>query len=404
MSPHGLLRLILYLSDLVILSLLLGTISKWFLLQNQAIASSANNSAFQYQMKTFHVLQQMTNKVPPKPFTIITFYPMGRTGNRMFQIASTLGLAAKNKKRACIPANVATHFKCFPGVYNRSESQVNCGGLYHQQTKETPPDLSFNVASFEIQNHTGKEQNIKLKSLLQSWKYFSHINSAVTELFQFSSDYKVIVDNYFHKVQELAIQKLANNISCAFKRKAPPVKASTLMATTSTPFTSKLPSSSKSSSISQAINLGHFKRLLTYICVQVRRTDFVSQYGHLINPVTSDYFRRAMRIFAKTYSHPVFIVVSDDISWCRKHFKDSFQHIHFSEAHTAFEDLAILSNCQHSIITPGSSFGWWGAYLANGHVIYYEDWLTSGRWYNIRFKAEDYFLPRWTKVSREGDS
>ncbi|ELT91392.1 hypothetical protein CAPTEDRAFT_40726, partial [Capitella teleta] len=57
-------------------------------------------------------------------------------------------------------------------------------------------------------------------------------------------------------------------------------------------------------------------------------------------------------------------------------------------------DLAILSMSEHVIITTGS-FGWWGAWLANGTTIYYSDWPRNNSTLSKGFVKEDYFMPHW---------
>ena len=49
---------------------------------------------------------------------------------------------------------------------------------------------------------------------------------------------------------------------------------------------------------------------------------------------------------------------------------------------TAVEHLALLSRCNHSIITLGT-YSWWSGWLAGGDVIYYKRYL--------RPNSKDYF-------------
>tara|TARA_R100000742_G_C4275274_1_gene95632 strand:- start:305 stop:1201 length:897 start_codon:yes stop_codon:yes gene_type:complete len=50
-----------------------------------------------------------------------------------------------------------------------------------------------------------------------------------------------------------------------------------------------------------------------------------------------------------------------DISWCKDNLKDD--HFIFSEGNSPMQDFSLIMSCDHNILSPGSSFGWWAAYL-----------------------------------------
>jgi hypothetical protein len=50
-----------------------------------------------------------------------------------------------------------------------------------------------------------------------------------------------------------------------------------------------------------------------------------------------------------------------DISWCKDNLKDD--HFIFSEGNNPMQDFSLIMSCDHNILSPGSSFGWWAAYL-----------------------------------------
>ena len=54
---------------------------------------------------------------------------------------------------------------------------------------------------------------------------------------------------------------------------------------------------------------------------------------------------------------------SEDIEWCQNRLgKKNFI---FSEGRSTLEDFCLIMQCDHHIISPVSSFGWWAAYLDN---------------------------------------
>lgn len=50
-----------------------------------------------------------------------------------------------------------------------------------------------------------------------------------------------------------------------------------------------------------------------------------------------------------------------DMEWCKNVFQGP-QYL-FSEGSDSFEDFCLIRQCDHNIISPVSSFGWWAAYL-----------------------------------------
>ena len=112
----------------------------------------------------------------------------------------------------------------------------------------------------------------------------------------------------------------------------------------------------------------------TFVGVHNRRTDYKSHMmAYDKEFVGPDYFQAAFRLFRKTLKNPVFVVVSDDMAWARRHItgRDVF---YSHESDTLQEkggqfgtgvDLATLASCNHTIITYGT-FGLWGSLLSKG--------------------------------------
>lgn len=109
------------------------------------------------------------------------------------------------------------------------------------------------------------------------------------------------------------------------------------------------------------------------VSIQVRRGDYLNiQFKHPVCQMS--YYKKAMSNFPPD---TVFLVMSDDIDWCRKHFRGN--NFFFSDAESPVIDLYLQSFCKHNIIS-NSSFGWWGAWLnpdTEKKVIYPTPWFTS---------------------------
>lgn len=157
-----------------------------------------------------------------------------------------------------------------------------------------------------------------------------------------------------------------------------------------------------------------------WVGIHVRRTNYkhhldVTQNGTL---VTFEYFERAMAKLKETLleSYPkldlsllVYVVSSDDVPWIKENFQSLANVETIIYAADAFEDkfefqpkyldMCIMSKCNHSIIDYGT-FGFWGAYLADGHTVLAHN-IGSG----INSEVENIKparLPNWHFIDAHG--
>ncbi|XP_013772668.2 galactoside 2-alpha-L-fucosyltransferase 2-like [Limulus polyphemus] len=135
----------------------------------------------------------------------------------------------------------------------------------------------------------------------------------------------------------------------------------------------------------------------TFIGIHVRRTDMVKvMKRHKSFLPGSEYFNKSMDYFLSRYQNVAFVVASDDRKWCQ----ENLIHPNLviaphppSPAH----DMAVLSKCNHSIITVGT-FGTWAAYLAGGETIYFKAFPPKHP-YLKSYPYEYMYLPEWTGMS-----
>lgn len=262
----------------------------------------------------------------------LTFEPTGRMCNLMFEYAALLGISEKNELTPRIPKWAKNMISC-----SQLTATIDKGKAKKKRQYE-PNYLSFSPESFSV----GNKYN-KLKSNLQSWKYFGHIDDVIRNEFIFKGEFMEFAQEFLKRV-------------------------------------------------------GDNRKGDVYISVHVRRSDFL-KYPNLIRPATADYFNRAINMYRRTFRTAKFIIVSDDIAWCKNNINSTLGDVFFSnENNSACQDLAVLSRCDHSILTAGSTFGYWGAYLARGQTIYFRKWLKHGAWYNLPLKEEEHFLPQWKAI------
>ena len=121
------------------------------------------------------------------------------------------------------------------------------------------------------------------------------------------------------------------------------------------------------------------------VSVHVRRGDYVTlQSASAYHGICSlDYYRAALQYVVDRVADPVFFVFSDDPDWTSENlrFDHTTHYIRHNSADTAFQDLRLMSKCNHHIIA-NSSFSWWGAWLSDdnqGLVIAPDQWFAGGR-------------------------
>lgn len=122
--------------------------------------------------------------------------------------------------------------------------------------------------------------------------------------------------------------------------------------------------------------------------IHVRRGDYLNltrEYEQL----NMDYYQRAMELIgSKKY-----IIVSDDIEWCKKHFVG--EQFEFSQA-DEITDLNIQISCANNIIA-NSSFSWWGAYLNKNPskiVVAPQKWFGPA----LPHDTKDLIPKEWIKI------
>lgn len=79
----------------------------------------------------------------------------------------------------------------------------------------------------------------------------------------------------------------------------------------------------------------------------------------------TDYYLKAMEIIQSKINNPVFVVFTQDIEWARNNFPSKYNIYYVKQKtgeNSAIEDLYLMQNCSHHIIS-NSSFYWWGAWL-----------------------------------------
>ena len=141
----------------------------------------------------------------------------------------------------------------------------------------------------------------------------------------------------------------------------------------------------------------------TLIGVHVRRGDFLNPIEQWAGRVVASrqYIEKALYFFRQRHKNAQFIVCSDDMGWSKENVLGS--DVIYSPFTEEFIDMAIMSMCDHMIITVGT-FGWWGGWLSGGTVVYLQDFPRPGSFLHKdpNFK-EKYYPPHWIGMTNKGD-
>jgi hypothetical protein len=125
--------------------------------------------------------------------------------------------------------------------------------------------------------------------------------------------------------------------------------------------------------------------------INVRRGDYLNvQQYHNIQPI--EYYKNAISRLEKNLKY---YIISDDINWCKENF-NFLDNVVFVEGNRDYQDLYIVSKCEHNIIC-NSTFGWWGAWLndnTNKTVI------CPNKWFGVActHPYDDIFTDGWIKI------
>lgn len=82
------------------------------------------------------------------------------------------------------------------------------------------------------------------------------------------------------------------------------------------------------------------------------------------------------------------------MQWCLKNIKGDNVKYSTIPYNQKGVNLAVISLCDHVIITVGT-FGWWGGWLSGGTVIYYKKFPRPGSELDKKFVPENYYPRKW---------
>jgi tellurite resistance-related uncharacterized protein len=148
------------------------------------------------------------------------------------------------------------------------------------------------------------------------------------------------------------------------------------------------------------LNLGVADQIRSRIAISlhVRRGDYFtdSATNQTHGTLSVEYYKAAADVILRCIPGAAFFVFSDDIPWVKENLnmKSPTIFVEHNTQKTDYEDLRLMSLCQHHIIA-NSSFSWWGAWLnPNKEKMV----IAPKKWYSINVDTKDLIPEGWTLV------
>ena len=264
----------------------------------------------------------------------------GRLGNQMFAYASLLGIANATCMRP-IENAAGTHVSLLTNAFRLSRDVITSNKTLLKRKFHVLKERGSAVFTPEFM--TFHRNDTMLVGYLQSRRYFEHIANRLRWDFTFK-------DHIITPAKSWLSQVLANH--------------------------------SKGD-----------QHTPTLIGIHVRR-GLPAKSGYRTPDVT--YFERAMAYYKNKYTGALFVAVSSKMAWVEKYLIPKRHDIVMTKkSNSAPLDMAILSLCNHTLMSVGT-FGWWSAWLAGGDVVYYQKIAVPGSnaWKAHRF-LQDHFPEHW---------
>ncbi|KAH9513713.1 Galactoside 2-alpha-L-fucosyltransferase 2 [Bulinus truncatus] len=276
------------------------------------------------------VTQPETNQFKTATAFYLTSRLIGRQGNQMFVYATLVGLA-RAQNRVPFVDDARDLMTMFR--ISHVKNYIDTKGWHEVGEIE--------YATFDPRFMTLPPQNVRVSGYLQCWRYFQHAQDEIRREFTFTPP----------------VQKEVDQVLSTYR--------------------------------------GRYNNHVI-VGVHIRRGDFLvppfKDYGYGVP--NASYFTKA---FAKMRSmlpkqNITFLVASEDLVWCQQNLNES--GIRFLPKGSAGSHFAILSSCDHVILS-GGTFGWWIGWLANGITIYFSNFVIDNTPLHKGFTEADYYPPGW---------
>ena len=270
-----------------------------------------------------------------------------RLGNRLFMYALSYAIAKQNKMQLYLDTEFSNIKDMFPHI---SEPSLKISELKHFKkiyALEEHGHATFTMFSIP-------DCDVKLAAYLQSFKYFQNYEDDIRHILNISMKYK-------HEPQML-IQNIREEMTRNYTNHGAYISSKDIVV----------------------------------IGIHFRLGDVLTEYG--VRPPFK-YFYNAVDFYKRKYRHVHFILTTDNKKLLKsaKYFPTDIAHVTMSPFLSYQNDFALMTLCDHMIITIGT-FSWWAGYLANGDVVYYDQMSSEGFKPRNGFREDDFYPKGWIKL------
>ena len=233
-------------------------------------------------------------------YVTVNFERIGM-GNVMFKLASAIGISKKRNAICCLNED-SEHLSGFCGPFPPLMKNIIFDRYIHEKNEGIfTPNM----------NNDFINENIRVGRYLQSYKYFSHCQEEIKNIFQPKNIYKEEASNWF-----------TNN----------------------------------------GISRDDIK-----VCIHFRRGDMVYEAQHF---PSNEWFSMIIKHYIP--DNAKIIVFSDDIEWAKKQDYLSKSVCFFSENNSKMLDFTLMTLCDYFILSRGT-FAWWAVYLSKKKKVFYSN-------------------------------
>jgi hypothetical protein len=119
------------------------------------------------------------------------------------------------------------------------------------------------------------------------------------------------------------------------------------------------------------------------VSLHIRRGDYAANMKtyNVLGLSSLEYYKKCISFLEDRLGNLNVYIFSDDPAWARENllFDCPLYFIHHNDVKHAYEDIYLMSSCEHNIIA-NSSFSWWGAWLnknKNKIVLAPQKWAVN---------------------------
>lgn len=138
------------------------------------------------------------------------------------------------------------------------------------------------------------------------------------------------------------------------------------------------------------------------VAIHIRRGDLISKpSGAELQPTcTLEYFYSGITIILNKVKDLSLFIFSDDMEWCKNHFKNKHPIIFVDSIGNDHEHFYLMSQCKYQVIA-NSTYSWWAAWLNH-----YPDKIIVApkNWYHdAQLNESAMFIPNnWIRITNQG--